>query len=76
MHSWSDVMLKHDQQCGHACKCLIAHEVNSATERAYTYPAVALEKVDAAIAFSLEQAECTFETDLLQNSSIVSSCFI
>ena len=32
------------------------HEVNSATEMAY--PAVAAEKVDAVIAFSLEQAAC------------------
>ena len=57
-------MLKHDQLCGHACKCLTVprvHEVNSASEMAY--PAVAAEKVDAAIAFSLEQAELQLKTE-------------
>ena len=50
-----------DQLCGvwPRSKCLTAprvHVVNSTTEMAY--PAVAAEKVDAAIAFSLDQAAC------------------
>ena len=72
-------MLKHDQLCGHACKCLTAarvHEVNSATEMAY--PAFAAEKVDAVIAFSLEQAGCDelqLKTEQ-QNRSVIFLSFV
>ena len=59
------------------CKCLTVprvHEVNSASEMAY--PAVAAEKVDAAIAFSLEQAGCDELQLKTEQRKVLSDIFI